>query len=145
VNFKKLRYDPETGEVTRVIGTRTSNGYLTFKVGRKRFSLHRVIWFMETGEWPEYIDHINGNGLDNRWDNLRSVNKSENSRNCKRSKANATGITGVYWNKVKGKWQARIRAFGRDINLYFGRDFFEACCQRKSAEVKYGYHENHGR
>ena len=33
----------------------------------------------------------------------------------------------------------------KDRHLYYGKDFFEACCRRLSAELELGYHANHGR
>ena len=49
-----------------------------------------------------YVDHINRNRYDNRRCNLRYVNPTENARNTSKSKANTSGIIGVWWsNKDK--------------------------------------------
>ena len=63
---------------------------------------HRVIWFMFYGEIPEgmLVDHINGDRSDNRIENLRLVNHTDNSQNC-------TG-KGYYQVKKTGRWQAYI-------------------------------------
>ena len=46
--------------------------YLVTKVNGEKVRLHRLIYFYMTGEWPDCIDHINGNSLDNRWENIRN-------------------------------------------------------------------------
>ena len=109
------------------------------------FMVHRIIWKMVYDEWPDQIDHINGDGLDNRLKNLRSVTHGENCKNKRMMSTNKTGINGVSLDKKSGKWDARIRHDGK--NEYLGQHecFFEACCIRKSTENKYGYHPNHGR
>ena len=50
------------------------------------------------------IDHINGNKLDNRLENLRAVSQSQNSMNRKQRSDNTSGIKGVRWSKHKQKW-----------------------------------------
>lgn len=47
------------------------------------------------------IDHINGNGLDNRRMNLRIVTASQNNHNSRIRKDNTSGYKGIYWDKKK--------------------------------------------
>lgn len=49
-------------------------------------------------------DHINGNGLDNRKENLRTATHAENMMNTDKWKTNTSGYKGVHWNKSKKKW-----------------------------------------
>jgi hypothetical protein len=59
------------------------------------------------------VDHINGNGLDNRKANLRLATVAENSQNARRRKDNASGFKGVYWDKYWKRWKAQIRYDGK--------------------------------
>ena len=54
------------------------------------------------------IDHINGNGLDNRRANLRTATDSENQRNRGAQKNSTSGFKGVSLEKKGGKWRAKI-------------------------------------
>lgn len=149
-------YNPKTGQVIArkqvrgrrakgsVVGCLYSNGYLVVMVLGKQYGLHRLIWLMQTGEWPNQIDHVNHNKVDNAWDNLRSVSQKENQRNKPISKRNKSGIVGVRWRPNKRQWCASITFDGQYYGLYCGHNFFEACCRRKSAELALGFHSNHG-
>ena len=53
------------------------------------------------------LDHINGNGLDNRKENLRVVTRRENSQNKHTPKTSK--FPGVCWHPISGKWLAQIR------------------------------------
>jgi hypothetical protein len=98
------------------------------------------------GEWPNHeIDHINGDSLDNRICNLRDVTSQGNNRNMSLAKTNTSGVCGVRYKKDRSKWVALITLNNRQTHLGYYQDFFEAVCARKSAERKYGFHENHGR
>ena len=130
----------------KVAGHKEPNGYIVINIDGEHIRAHRIIYLFMTGEWPEYdIDHINGDPSDNRWENLRAVNRQGNCKNQKIRKNNTSGITGVDWHKHSQKWNVRINNIsGKRINLGKFDDFFEACCRRKSAEIEYDYHKNHG-
>ena len=120
-------------------------GYKTGDIFVKSFRAHRVIWAMEDGEWPpEDIDHINGDPDDNRMINLRAVSHAENQKNCKMQDNNMSGVTGVYWHKARRRWNASINSDGKVIHLGRFNCITAAAVARKQAEIKYGYHKNHG-
>lgn len=85
---------------------RTSNG--------NRLYMHRVILNL-TCENKVEVDHINGNGLDNRRCNLRICNRMQNRRNCRPQSLNTSGYKGVYHSRKK--WRARIEVSGKKIDL----------------------------
>jgi len=77
--------------------------------------LHRVVTRAPAGF---DVDHIDGDGLNNREANLRQATRSENMRNTGRRKDNKSGFKGVYWHKGAGKWQAEIKVGG--VKEYLG-------------------------
>ena len=162
-----FRYCPETGSISNRIDrkgfgrlsagageiatTIYNKGYLVVRFTKNgcRFSYlaHRVAWLLHTGEDPgEFqIDHIDQDTTNNQFSNLRLVDYQENLMNKGKYKTNISGITGVCWHKRDGKWQAQISDCGKPQSLGYFEDFFEACCARKSAENRLGYHPNHGK
>lgn len=83
--------------------------------GRKTtIRMHRVIAGPADGK---EVDHIDGNGLNNRKSNLRQATASENRRNQRLSKANSSGLKGVSWNKRESVWEAYIRVDGKKKSL----------------------------
>lgn len=100
---------------------------------------------MTIGEWPEFVDHINGDRTDNKIENLRSCSRLENSVNRAVASHNKSGVLGVHYDKSRGKWAAEIKVNKKKV--YLGRfdSIDEAKTARKIAEVKYGFHPNHGR
>jgi hypothetical protein len=81
-------------------------------------SFHR---FLTSAPDGLFVDHINGNTLDNRRSvNLRLCTNAENQQNRKGApRHHQHGIRGVTWHKRFGKWQARIQVDGKRI--YLGR------------------------
>jgi hypothetical protein len=153
---KLLDYDPETGKLIwkrrkcdsptwniRFAGkpalTIEKRGYFTGSIWGVKYMTHRIIWKWMTGDDPAEIDHINGNGLDNRWANLRSVDRLANARNMPKRRENKSGYCGVYF--AQGKWQARI--LRKTIGTFSSRE--DAIAARKAAERELGFHPNHGR
>jgi hypothetical protein len=156
-----LRYDADTGKLfwserssyswnrqwagREAFTAKNEKGYMRGGIFGKVHYAHRVIWAIVHGEWPNgEIDHINGNQSDNRIANLRCVTKHENMRNQSRPKTNTSGVLGVSLTR-HGKWDVQIKANGRVLHLGQYADFDEAAKVRREANVKYGFHENHGR
>lgn len=120
--------------------------YIHIDIFGKQYKAHRLAYFFMNGELPQnQIDHINGNGLDNRWENLRHVSNLENSKNQKLAKNSSTGVSGVSWHKRLKAWQARISVNCERKHLGYFDSFTQASDARFHAEKKYGYHQNHGR
>lgn len=67
--------------------------------------------------WP-YVDHANGNALDNRRANLRPANQTQNNANQRRNKTNTSGFRGVTWHRGAAKWVAQIHVHKK--NHYLG-------------------------
>lgn len=126
---------------------RMGSKHLQGRINREAYLAHRVIWALVKGAWPAgQIDHINGNPIDNRMENLREVAGPENQRNMKRCSVNTSGATGVDWSSARGKWRARaVGPDGADVHLGRFVHFEDAVAARKAAEQRFGYHPNHGR
>ncbi len=63
------------------------------------------------------VDHINGDGLDNRRSNLRPATPSQNLQNTRRPVSNSSGYKGVGFHKASGRWRAYIGIQGRQTSL----------------------------
>lgn len=121
------------------------SGYHTGAIFGKRYQAHRVVWALMTGAWPiALIDHINGDRSDNRFENLQVVSEAENARNQRRRSDNTSGITGVFFNTQKRKWQAQITLNGRNHRLGFFANIDEAALARKAASIRLGFSARHG-
>lgn len=161
---KRLRYEPDTGKLfwldyepmptwwrTRYAGKEAfivedSLGYRLGKVDDLLLRAHRVIWAMHHGEWPKNeIDHINGNPSDNRIANLRAATRSENEHNKSMRANNTSGVSGVTWDKRRGKWRTQVKTRGRYIHVGYFDDIQEAAQARAQANAAYGFSWRHGK
>lgn len=128
-----FRYDPTTGNIYRrpkdglptfnkrycvkPIGTVMNAGYLFVSFGRDMVLGHRLAWVLHYGEWPELeIDHKDGDKTNNAIANLRSSSRTQNVQN--QMARTESGYKGVKLSKdCASSWSARIRLYGKSVNL----------------------------
>ena len=122
-----VTYDSESGQFYwRKTGLpavgKCSQGYIRLKIKGKTYKAHRLAFIYEFGKCDcLMIDHINGVKHDNRISNLRGINNSGNQLNRWKSNIdNTVGFLGVNFNKLAGKYAARLQINGKRMHLgYF--------------------------
>jgi hypothetical protein len=111
---------------------RIRKGKITnYVVSGNNIKMHRIL--LDAGD-GEIVDHINGNGLDNRRSNLRIVNFAQNAQNRgnQRNKLTPKGVT-----QIKNKFRARIRVKGILIHLGYFTSKKDAAKEYDKAAIKY--------
>lgn len=127
------------------LGHVTESGYLRGIVNGHKVYAHRVAWVLFYGAEPtDQIDHINRDRADNRIANLREVSRSDNLKNTKLYASNSSGRIGVHHHQ-SGLWSAYIGHQGKKHLLGYYKTRAEAVRAREDAEIRFGYHPNHGR
>ena len=126
-------------------GRTTPAGYVSIEVDNIPHQAHRLIWAYHFGSTDLFIDHIDGDRSNNRIENLRSCDKTQNAHNRKRCKRNKTGVKGVRVRPDSGKFEARITLHKRRYVLgsYDDLELAElvVCMAR---EKLHGAFTNHG-
>lgn len=108
-----LIYQPDGRLVKKSTGrlgdTQTAFGYRKVSLdkgslGRIREFAHRLVWNIHYGAIPEgmVVDHINGDKLDNRIENLRLATKSQNAQNSSKAK-------GYWFSPREGLFRVQIK------------------------------------
>jgi len=112
--------------------------------GNKTIYIHRLILLgEEAGSDKRKVDHVNGNGLDNRRQNLRPVTHSQNMQNSLgRKTARKSRFKGVSLRRHPEKpYRACIEVGGKQIHLgYFASECDAADAYNSAAELHFGAH-----
>jgi hypothetical protein len=107
---EKFEYDSDGHFVRRINGklvkehtSRSKGNHLVICLSNKTVRLQRMIFLYHHGYLPICVDHIDGNVLNNRIENLRAATFQENCLN-KRAKPGPSGCKNVRWSKPNKKW-----------------------------------------
>lgn len=139
-----LHYAADSGvftwEAGRCIGNvaGTPHGpHIRIQIDGKIRYAQRLVWLYVYGYSPTgMIDHINGDGTDNRLKNLRVVTPAENAQNRRRAQSsNSTGLLGV--SRCEGKFRSLIQINGKSKHLGVFDDPLEAHSVYLEAKRKY--------
>ena len=96
---------------SKIAGAMHHSGYRQINLSGTLFFAHRIIWKYQTGnEPPKNIDHVNGNGADNRWLNLREATTSQNLMNQCLSTQNTSGLKDASYRSRDNKWLSQIKS-----------------------------------
>jgi hypothetical protein len=108
--YWKINTNKSKNLIGKEAGCKSSGAYGSVMIDKKAYCVHRIIYCMHTGEWPEVVDHINNDPQDHRIENLRAANHSTNNMNKSPQSNNKSGVKNVCWNKPHQKWSVQIQA-----------------------------------
>lgn len=97
-----------------VLGT-DGKGYYRTRFAGKKVRVHNILWELRHGPVPDgmWVDHINGDTLNNHDYNHRLVSVAQNRQNSTKQSNNTSGTPGVSWINAKQRWVVRVQANGR--------------------------------
>ncbi len=116
VFFNKMDWFALTAKKSKVVYARSYD----LKT-RKPVLMHKMIY----PQWEE-VDHIDGDGLNNRKNNLRESTHSENMANRGMNSNNTSGYKGAYFHKISKCWYSAIKINGKMLYLGICKDVVEA-------------------
>lgn len=101
---------------------------ISFKGRKKRFSVHKLVFFYHFGYVPELIDHINGNPHDNKVENLQPLNYSLNTAKASMFSHNTSGYRGCRYRKRDNKWivNLKVNKYGYYLGQYSDLEYAAA-------------------
>lgn len=115
----------------RIAGRCNNHGYWVVTIKRSTYPAHRLIWFIENGTQPGEIDHIDGNKINNKIENLRNGDNGINQQN---SISHRHGhMVGTTFHKRLNKWSAGLcgRVNGKKTRKHLG----VFCTQQEAHEA----------
>ena len=128
------------GDVELTLAT----NYYVVCFNSKTYYIHKLAFVLVEGREVFQADHIDQNKLNNKWNNLRPADYFINSKNVPLRVDNTSGQVGVSKCLDRDRWRARISINGKCVLIGWYKTFQEAVEARKDAELKFGYHVNHG-
>jgi hypothetical protein len=138
---KVTRGGSKAGSRAGHIGNR---GYRIVVVNGRQYMEHRLIWIMHGNDPVEMLDHIDGDQLNNKIENLRAATNSQNQRNQKLRKDSTSGIKGVSWISAYKRWAGQVWHKGKLYRAGYFKDKDEcAAAVRELRESLHGEFARH--
>lgn len=125
------------GRIGNKVGIVHPNGYFRTMVNGKFQSNHRITFLWHYGYLPEYVDHIDGDKLNNKLENLRPVNAKQNQQNSKLSCKNLSGYKNVSFCPQTKKWVVKISVNGKRKTIGRYHDIELADLVAEESRTKY--------
>jgi hypothetical protein len=122
-----FRYEPETGKLFwkvpgpkrnlfKEAGHESTSGYRRIMLRGKMYLAHRIVWLLHYRQLPAMLDHKDRNCRNNKIENLRESDFSENGLNSKIRSDNRHNTTGVSYEPRTGKFYARFNCTAQTLN-----------------------------
>lgn len=124
-----------------IAGCPNGKGYVTVGFEHEQYLAHRLVWALHHDEVPEHLDHRDGDGMNNRIENLRECTQTSNNRNMKPRRVKRVKSKGVTLWKLNDNvyYRARIVVNKKEVSLgYFGTEEEAAEAYRKAAAERFG-------
>ena len=135
----RLSYEENTGKLFwkdgpkkgREAGWVDAYGYRLTRLNKVLLRNHHIVWFFETGEWPQFeIDHKDNDTGNNKFDNLRPADRKKQGRNQKLQKRREGKWKGVHQSS-SGKWYVKIKHNRKNVTGLPG----DLTCPREAAMI----------
>ena len=132
----------QVGDIAGCLGAK---GYWFVGINGKQYPAHRLVFLYHHNYLPKFIDHIDGNPLNNSIKNLRECTNQENQYNSKTPKHNTSGVKGVSWIKRKGMYCVRFKVNGKAVFFGYFNDLSEAAAVARDKRTElHGEFANNG-
>lgn len=120
--WKGVSHPNKQSLLDKPAGSIHKTGYRHITWQGKPQKAHRLIFMLHHGYFPLEVDHINGDRADNRIENLRAANRSENQCNRGVLASNTSGYAGVSWHKKSKAWVVRVMKNGKTVVTQYFKD-----------------------
>lgn len=120
--WKKVAHPNKQYLIGQEAGSIHQTGYRHITWLGKVQKAHRLIFMLHHGYLPPEVDHINGDRSDNRIENLRAADRSQNQCNRGLLASNTSGYSGVSWHRKSKSWLVRVMKHGKTKTVGYFKD-----------------------
>lgn len=140
--FRRLSRGSTFHVGTEAGGIDNSSGYYRVKIDGKSYLNHRLIYLLCNGYLPDFVDHVDGNPLNNYPANLRATTKKQNRWNCKGNTGSISGIKGVYLDGKK--WKVLVTVAGQRyyLGMHETREQAQIVASNKYKELQGNFYKH---